>query len=177
MSRPNGSLNLATVNKAIRGVLRHLEFEHGHGYHYLIFDDGDRYETRSIMIARLSSRQIEQIYRIVQELFVGIVKHAEASRAGMSLKDRGELAILTGSDNGRGMSSQDGRTGGLGLNTASQRAVALGAEWETETGENGTTVRLTFPINTGSSRTESDNQNNSLGRQSSNISSRYTRTD
>lgn len=126
---------------------------------------------------RLNSRQQEQIYRIVQELLTNVVKHADASRVSISLKNQGELAILTVSDNGRGMSSEDGRTGGLGLSIAGQRAAALGAEWVTESGESGTIVRLTFPIAAGDSRTESDSQNNTLGRQSSDISGRHTCVD
>lgn len=42
-----------TVNRAIAARHPHMELVRGEGYHYLQFDDGQRFETHSIMCPRL----------------------------------------------------------------------------------------------------------------------------
>lgn len=47
------SLKHIRINKMIAAEVPHIELERGEGYHYLIFDDGKHYETRSIMVPYL----------------------------------------------------------------------------------------------------------------------------
>lgn len=159
----SGVLQHLGLVKAIEGLLRHVR---------LAGIQVDEFGTQ-LPEHFLTRTQQVQIFRIVQELLTNIVKHADATSLSISLKKQDELAILTINDNGRGMSSVGSGTGGLGLGIANQRAADLGAEWVTELGENGTTVRLTFPISAGGGRSDSYNQNYSVGRQSSDFPGGY----
>lgn len=125
-----------------------------------------------------SADQKLQLYRIVQELLVNINKHSSASMVHASLKKQGEMAILTVVDNGQGMSAAASGTGsGLGLSLTGQRAAMLNADWNIESGPNGTTIKLTFPLTGGGERTGTSGKDSSTGGQSPDLPRRHSCAD
>ena len=51
--------SLAAINRRIAKVAPDTELVRGEGYYYLVFDDGNRYETHSIMTAYLRNQTPE----------------------------------------------------------------------------------------------------------------------
>lgn len=163
-----GALDHLGLKKAIEGQLEHLRAA------------GLAAEPLEMDIEEdlLCPEQKLHIYRIVQELLVNINKHSSATAVGTSLKRQGEMAILTVVDNGQGMPADANGTGsGLGLSFTGQRAEMLSANWTTESGPGGTTIRLTFPLTGGDNRTETVSQDGSSGGQSPDLSRRHSGTD
>jgi signal transduction histidine kinase len=86
------------------------------------------------------------LFRIAQEALTNVVRHAQASRCGMSLalhesEQVLELAVM---DNGRGLPPIRGT--GVGLASMRERAEELGGTWEIESLPNGgTAVRVRLP--------------------------------
>ncbi len=87
-------------------------------------------------------------YRIVQEAVSNIVKHAQATRAGVEIERLPERLLLTVRDNGCGFDVQaaSGRDG-FGLTGIAERARILGGNYrvESEPGK-GTTIVVELPL-------------------------------
>ncbi|MBI3396636.1 MAG: PAS domain-containing protein [Spirochaetia bacterium] len=85
------------------------------------------------------------IFRIVQELFANITKHAGASKVRLSLTSADSVLALSVSDNGRGISGA--RPGGFGLDNIKRRTQDLGGEIRivSEKGK-GTRVAISVPM-------------------------------
>jgi signal transduction histidine kinase/ligand-binding sensor domain-containing protein len=88
-------------------------------------------------------------YRIVQECLNNIVKHAQASKAHISIRREGARATLTIYDNGRGFETDGIRpesgTTGFGQTGMAERATLLGGRLEIRsTPGRGTTVTIQF---------------------------------
>lgn len=80
------------------------------------------------------------VYRILQEALSNLVRHAEATRADVSLQLEGEEIVLRVRDDGVGI--RGGRDG-LGLSSMSERARAAGGRLRVcEPDEGGTLVEL-----------------------------------
>jgi signal transduction histidine kinase len=110
----------------------------------------------------LASNAASHIYRMVQEGLTNIGKHAQASRAQVSLDIRPEaedakphrrILVLTIEDDGRGASSQtksgDSGTGlgtGLGLIGMRERAAALGGHLDVVRVEQGFRLQAMIPV-------------------------------
>jgi two-component system sensor histidine kinase UhpB len=93
-------------------------------------------------LSALSPEEELVIYRVAQEGLTNIARHADATRAWLTLgSHRGRLALEV-RDDGRGFARADG-DGHNGLRGMRERAVLVGArlEVESEVGR-GTTVRL-----------------------------------
>ncbi|HZS46203.1 MAG TPA: two-component regulator propeller domain-containing protein [Blastocatellia bacterium] len=91
------------------------------------------------------------LYRVVQESFNNIVKHAQASEVRVSVERLTDSLTLTIHDNGRGFSVSEAaaKTSGFGLAGMAERVRMLSGEWQIESHEKqGTivTIRLTLPI-------------------------------
>ena len=83
-------------------------------------------------------------YRIVQEALTNVVHHARARRAMVCLRLDHALTIEI-SDDGRGF--QQGRVGGLGLNSMRERAAELGGSLTVRgLPAGGTLVRAALPL-------------------------------
>lgn len=53
-------MSTATVTRRLRAEGLPLELVRGNGYHYFVFDDGTRFETRSIMEPRFRAVSLER---------------------------------------------------------------------------------------------------------------------
>lgn len=88
------------------------------------------------------------LYRITQEALANVVRHAEATAVEVSLAMNGGRAVLTISDNGRGM-PQPPPTQSLGLLGIRERAELLGGSVALDSRPGGgTTITATLPLST-----------------------------
>ena len=77
----------------------------------------------------LTSTQIQQIYRVVQEAFNNIVKHAEASRIDIQIFGHTSEVDIIIEDNGKGFDSKS-KPDGFGLNQMRIRTESIGGRIE-----------------------------------------------
>jgi signal transduction histidine kinase/ligand-binding sensor domain-containing protein len=107
-----------------------------------IVDDVDEIFTEDLRI---------NFYRIVQEGFQNIVKHAHATTATVRIEHRGDRVELTIQDNGQGFESgariNDPARGGFGITGMAERAALLGGvlRVHSEPGR-GTIVNMEIPV-------------------------------
>jgi signal transduction histidine kinase len=101
---------------------------------------------------RMPGRVAAELYRMVDEAVENGVRHSGATQIAVVLRlgDRGRQALVTISDDGRGLPSHEGlRLGpGLGMVGMRERADLLGGQVQLERGPGGigTTVRVTVPL-------------------------------
>ncbi len=101
---------------------------------------------------RLPSSTEIAIYRVVQEAFNNIRKHADATKVNLRLHFQADELLVEVRDNGRGFDLSQTldsaiAVGHMGLLGMKQRAETLGGDIKIKTGEGtGTTVILRFPI-------------------------------
>jgi len=107
-----------------------------------------------------------QIFMIVQEAMANVVKHAEASRAELSLHEQDHQYVLTVADDGRGFYNGQVQTHSYGLSSMQERARELGGRTEIYSkAGSGTRIKVYFPKfktdgkaeDQAESRTEGDN--------------------
>jgi signal transduction histidine kinase len=72
----------------------------------------------------------EMFYRITQEAFNNIAKHADASQVSVKLDSHAEQVELVIQDDGNGFDLEEGMTEGLGLGIMQERARNVGAQLE-----------------------------------------------
>lgn len=87
------------------------------------------------------------LYRIIQELFANILKHAQATQATLQINQHETEWLITLEDNGKGFEKTAAfKANGLGLKNLQERMARLKGqiEWDTQLGR-GTTVVLTLP--------------------------------
>ena len=129
---------LARRAQAIDGLEVHTEI-----------DLGTQYESE-----RLDPELESTIYRVVQEALTNVSRHAEASRALVSVTERDGVVRASVTDDGRGLPEADrlgprgdGLEGGFGMSGMRERAELVGGELElVPAREKGTTMRLTVPL-------------------------------
>jgi signal transduction histidine kinase len=103
---------------------------------------------------RLDAELESTLYRIVQEALTNVSRHAEATRAEVSVHELGGSVVAEITDDGRGMPDAsrlgprgDGLEGGFGMSGMRERAELVGGELEfLPAPGKGTTVRLTVPL-------------------------------
>jgi signal transduction histidine kinase len=128
---------LARRAQAIDGLDVQIQVELGH-------EDGERLD------AELEST----IYRIVQEALTNVSRHAEATRAVVSITEQGGVVSASVTDDGKGLPGAerlgprgDGLEGGFGMGGMRERAELVGGELEFGPApQKGTTVRLLVPL-------------------------------
>jgi len=88
------------------------------------------------------------LFRVAQESFTNILRHANASEAELDVSPQGENFILTIKDNGTGIPAEaETMQRGHGLAGMKHRVSALGGQCVIERRESGgTEVRVTIPI-------------------------------
>ena len=104
--------------------------------------------------ARLDAELESTIYRVVQEALTNVSRHAQASKAAVTISERDGAVHASVTDDGRGMPDAgrlgprgDGLEGGFGMSGMRERAELVGGEleWMPAPG-GGTTVRMTVPL-------------------------------
>jgi signal transduction histidine kinase len=103
---------------------------------------------------RLDPELESTIYRIVQEALTNVSRHAQATRAVVSVTERDGVIRASVTDDGQGMPDTgrlgprgDGLEGGFGMSGMRERAELIGGELEFAPAPgHGTVVRLTVPL-------------------------------
>ncbi len=103
---------------------------------------------------RLDPELESTIYRVIQEALTNVSRHAQASRAVISVSERGGMIEASVRDDGQGLPEAarlgprgDGLEGGFGMSGMRERAELVGGELEwARAPERGTIVRLTVPL-------------------------------
>lgn len=99
-------------------------------------------------LAILNASYELMIYRIVQELLQNTLKHAKASYVDIQVMEYDQQINLTFEDNGQGF-NMDKVSSGLGLSHIRSRIASLQGSMSLVAGaDKGTTIHLSFPINT-----------------------------
>lgn len=116
-----------------------------------------KFERRSGIRCRVDSR-IDEIdlepsrataaFRIVQEALTNVLRHANATRASVTVRQSARSLTVLVEDNGRGISDRELINGGsLGLIGMRERAALLGGRLDVRRRRRaGTVVRLTVPL-------------------------------
>lgn len=85
------------------------------------------------------------VYRIAQEALTNVIRHAEATRATVALRQDGDRVLLTVVDNGRGF--DHGAPGDGGIAGMHERARLVDGELAVDSDPGtGTTVRFSVPL-------------------------------
>ena len=96
---------------------------------------------------RLPSDTETALYRIVQEAFTNVLKHAAASRVSVRLHRSGTGVTLVFHDDGRGFDPTGVRDGTLGLVGMRERVALLGGRLTIESSEDaGTMLKAEVPL-------------------------------
>lgn len=100
-------------------------------------------------VARLKPLDETELFRIVQEVFTNIIKHAEASEVYVEIIGDEDQIMLTVEDNGKGFDAAKLHNGGIGINNIFTRVALLGGSvnYDTAPGK-GTTVFINLPTKT-----------------------------
>ncbi|HST34917.1 MAG TPA: ATP-binding protein [Solirubrobacteraceae bacterium] len=103
---------------------------------------------------RLDAELESTVYRIVQEALTNVSRHAEATKAVVSVTESGGVISASVTDDGKGLPGAerlgprgDGLEGGFGMGGMRERAELVGGELEFGPApERGTRVRLVVPL-------------------------------
>jgi signal transduction histidine kinase len=103
---------------------------------------------------RLDAELESTVYRIVQEALTNVSRHAEATKAIVSVTESGGVISASVTDDGKGLPGAerlgprgDGLEGGFGMGGMRERAELVGGELEFGPApERGTRVRLVVPL-------------------------------
>lgn len=95
--------------------------------------------------SRLASYVEVSVYRMVQELLVNIVNHAQASEANIEIKLEGSLLSVLVQDNGKGFNPDHAKINGLGLATLFNKVRLLSGNVHIDA-NNGTKVIISLPV-------------------------------
>jgi signal transduction histidine kinase len=103
---------------------------------------------------RLDPELESTIYRVVQEALTNVSRHAQATKAIISVIERDGMVQASVLDDGRGLPETarlgprgDGLEGGFGMSGMRERAELVGGELEwARAPERGTIMRLTVPL-------------------------------
>jgi signal transduction histidine kinase len=108
-----------------------------------------QYETKGdIRIADPTAAM--HLYRIGQEAVSNAVRHAEAAHIRVNLARDGRVLVMTVADDGRGFTTENISTEGMGLRTMKYRAHLIGALLAVAPiPGGGTLVRCTLPLSHG----------------------------
>ena len=119
---------------------------------------GQRFEKRTGVACELRlPEQLDELpagvplvaYRTAQEALTNITKHAQASRVQIDLSLAGGVLSLEVSDNGCGLSTDDlAKARSFGIRGLHERAGTVGGWVDLSSGEGGTTLILSVPLDT-----------------------------
>jgi signal transduction histidine kinase len=87
------------------------------------------------------------LYKIAQEAVTNAIKHAKASRVGISLANGSDAIVLTVHNDGLPFPNLQSTSTGMGLRIMNYRANLIGASLEIKgAGTRGTRVICTVPL-------------------------------
>jgi two-component system, NarL family, sensor histidine kinase UhpB len=88
------------------------------------------------------------MFRIVQEALTNILRHAQATRVGVAMREEDGMFILTVADNGRGITPAEVLSkGSLGLLGMQERAHLFGGRVDIDGLKGtGTTLHVRIPL-------------------------------
>jgi two-component system, NarL family, sensor histidine kinase DevS len=96
---------------------------------------------------RLPDEMETALYRIAQEAFTNVLKHAGASRVSVRLSRRDDTVTLVVHDDGKGFDQASARDGSLGLVGMRERVALLGGRLAVESSEGaGTMLKAEVPV-------------------------------
>jgi signal transduction histidine kinase len=96
---------------------------------------------------RLPADTETALYRIAQEAFTNVLKHAGAHRVAVKLSRRDDAVTLVVHDDGKGFDQAEIRDGSLGLVGMRERVALLGGRLAIESSEGaGTMLRAEVPV-------------------------------
>ncbi len=99
-----------------------------------------------IQMEKLTSEQTTQIYYVVQEALMNVLKHAEATMVWVSIELTLEALHVRIRDNGRGMVDKSMKTcEGKGISMMKERAEVISGKLSLKQSDAGTTVLLEVP--------------------------------
>jgi len=122
---------------------------------FLLSGDGASEPESPVNGSRRLDPELEStIYRVVQEALTNVSRHAQASKAVITVSERDGVVEASVQDDGRGMPGSerlgprgDGLEGGFGMGGMRERAELVRGELEwLPAPERGTIVRLTVPL-------------------------------
>lgn len=86
------------------------------------------------------------IYRIVQELMLNVIKHAEAATAGVVIEANKKATLITVADNGKGFDQAEIKGKGIGISTIRSRVNLLNGKMEIASAPDaGTIITIRIP--------------------------------
>ena len=98
------------------------------------------------LVSKLSTEVNTALYRIVQEALTNIVKHSQATKVDLSLKEVAGTILLSIQDNGCGF-NQNNNTTGFGLQGMKERTAALGGNFKLESKHSqGCHINIAIPL-------------------------------
>jgi signal transduction histidine kinase len=100
-------------------------------------------------LGRLSQDLEIAVFRIVQEALTNILRHARTSEAFVRIHLELASLLVEIEDRGRGIAdftSLDRQRMGVGLRGMRERVRRLSGQFQVLSGNNGTTVKATFPV-------------------------------
>ncbi|WAC40164.1 PAS domain-containing protein [Pedobacter sp. SL55] len=86
------------------------------------------------------------VYRIVQELSLNIMKHADAKNAHIDVSVLDDQIYIMAKDNGKGFDSKKSKKNGIGLKTIESKVKLLNGKITFASKSNETIVRIQFPL-------------------------------
>lgn len=88
-----------------------------------------------------------QLVRIVQEALTNVRKHSQADAVAFQLRVQEGSLVITLTDNGIGIQQGEISKSHFGLQTMVERAESIGGKLTITSSDNGTSIKLTIPLN------------------------------
>ncbi len=85
------------------------------------------------------------LYRIIQELLTNTIKHAEAKNVIIKTFTEADINIISFQDDGKGLSSAEGKKPGMGMQNVEARLRMIGGFSEMPTTEKGFLIKISVP--------------------------------